>query len=221
LKIVIFNNFQKELENKNKKIDELYGKINNLEVLNSKKEKEKFNQNEIINKENELNKRNNELIEKENKLKEREKIILNKENEIINKVNELKKKYNYLIEMENELKEKEKLFLAKEYEHNGKLNKIIYKQNELIEKENVLNEREKRILIKKKEINIKSKDKNILMPIPIAPHEIDPISKYIKPILIGLNYIGATFFMNSILQCLSQTPDLTNYFLKDSISKRK
>ena len=83
-----------------------------------------------------------------------------------------------------------------------------------------MNEREKRILIKEKEINIKSKDKNILIPIPIAPHEIDPISQYIKPILIGLNYNGATFFMNSILQCLSQTSDLTNYFLKDSKKRR-
>ena len=31
----------------------------------------------------------------------------------------------------------------------------------------------------------------------------DPMILYKKPTLIGLNNIGATFFMNSTLQCLS------------------
>ena len=35
-----------------------------------------------------------------------------------------------------------------------------------------------------------------------------------EPILIGLNNIGATCFMNSTLQCLSQTKALTDYFLQ-------
>ena len=41
-----------------------------------------------------------------------------------------------------------------------------------------------------------------------------------KPILIGLNNIGATCFMNSTLQCLSQTIDLTNYFLNEKSKDR-
>ena len=45
--------------------------------------------------------------------------------------------------------------------------------------------------------------------------EVEPIKKYPKPTLIGLNNIGATCFMNSTLQCLSQTEALTNYFLKE------
>jgi len=36
---------------------------------------------------------------------------------------------------------------------------------------------------------------------------------YDSPTLIGLDYIGSTYFMNAALQCLSQTKDLTNYFL--------
>ena len=50
---------------------------------------------------------------------------------------------------------------------------------------------------------------------PKIKKEIEPIKKYAKPTLIGLNNIGATCFMNSTLQCLSQTESLTNYFLKE------
>ena len=47
--------------------------------------------------------------------------------------------------------------------------------------------------------------------------ESEPIlALYNTPTLIGLNNIGATCFMNSILLCLSQTEALTNYFLKES-----
>ena len=37
----------------------------------------------------------------------------------------------------------------------------------------------------------------------------------VDPILIGLNNIGATCFMNSTLQCLSQTASLSYYFLNE------
>jgi len=43
---------------------------------------------------------------------------------------------------------------------------------------------------------------------------------YKFPTLIGLNNIGATCFMNSTLQCLSQTKILTNYFLNDRNKER-
>ena len=43
----------------------------------------------------------------------------------------------------------------------------------------------------------------------------EPINSYEYPTLIGLNNIGAASFMNSTLQCLSQTEALTNYFLKE------
>ena len=44
---------------------------------------------------------------------------------------------------------------------------------------------------------------------------ISPLSTYLNPTLIGLNNIGAACFINATLQCLSQTRDLSNYFLKE------
>ena len=46
-------------------------------------------------------------------------------------------------------------------------------------------------------------------------HESEPISLYKKPTLIGLNNIGSKCYKNSVLQCLSQTRGLTNYFLQE------
>ena len=45
-----------------------------------------------------------------------------------------------------------------------------------------------------------------------------PLDLYKEPTLIGLQNIGATCFMNATLQCLSQTADLTNYFLDEQRS---
>ena len=43
---------------------------------------------------------------------------------------------------------------------------------------------------------------------------------YLFPSLIGLNNIGAASFINSTLQCLSQTEGLTNFFLNKKNKKR-
>ena len=64
-------------------------------------------------------------------------------------------------------------------------------------------------------------------PAPIPNHQlheplkpISPIQSYSKPTLIGLNNIGSTCYKNAVLQCLSQTAGLTNYFLKDKNKER-
>ena len=59
--------------------------------------------------------------------------------------------------------------------------------------------------------------KPIPPPQPIKP---GPISFFAKPTLIGLNNIGSTCCKNAVLECLSQTRELTNYFLKeDNLNK--
>ena len=52
-------------------------------------------------------------------------------------------------------------------------------------------------------------------------NSIKPLDSYKEPTLIGLQNIGATCFMNATLQCLSQTKDLTNYFLDTIRSAEK
>ncbi len=51
-------------------------------------------------------------------------------------------------------------------------------------------------------------------------NDIEPISLYKSPTLIGLNNIGATCFMNATLQCLSQSKALSNYFLHNKNKNR-
>ena len=60
----------------------------------------------------------------------------------------------------------------------------------------------------KKEINYKSHIKNL-------EDEISKLKLQNEPILVGLNNIGATCYMNATLQCLSNTKKLTEYFLKE------
>ena len=195
--------------------------------MNEKEEEIKRLKQTISEKEEEINKKNNSLNEnkkykknKEDEVNQLKQTISEKEREInkyINENNNLKQKENEYL---NKIKENEKLLSTEKENHKKlldkkekkitKLNKTISENEEkkkeemtklINENENYLNEIEK----------YKENDKiyHIIL-------DKDPLLKYSSPTLIGLNNIGATCFMNSTLQCLSQTKDLTSYFLKEN-----
>ena len=78
----------------------------------------------------------------------------------------------------------------------------------------------KKIIINKEinnnnENNINKNNEYILKKNENIPIINTQIKNYSKPTLIGLNNVGANSFINSILQCLSQTESLTNYFMNE------
>ena len=208
-------NNKKELANKKKLINELIKENKNLKNQIKGLEKKIEEKDKKINEQsnrykkmeaqylriNEKQKLYRESLEKELKeLKERENMIKEKEKEINQKIAFLEDKEN-IIEKENIENKKGKNQFQKDIEENIKLkkeNKKLIKRNEELEKE-----------IKEKESLLKSyygKGKEI--------------EGYTVPTLIGLNNIGATCFMNSTLQCLSQTYELTKYFLNKKNEQR-
>jgi ubiquitin C-terminal hydrolase len=122
-----------------------------------------------------------------------------------------KEKREKLVEKEmNELKdEKEKLKIDKKESI-----RMEQENNELIEKSREL----------KKDIDEKQKIYNqILQNIEKAKKDFQNLMNIKKTIineyeeikLVGLNNVGSIYIMNSVLQCLSQTKPLTDYFLND------
>ena len=153
------------------------------------------------NKENELILKEKILLQKENELKKREKELNTKNNNNNkNKEKELTLKENKIMQKENEIKNKEKEIemkknnlIMKENELKNKQNNLIYKENNLKQMEIQLTNKQNELL--KRELEFKRKE------------------KMNKVVLIGLNNIGATCYMNATLQCLSNTKTLTEYFL--------
>ena len=142
-------------------------------------------------------KSNNEKKEKEiqlmkDKLNKEKDDLEKKKQELINKENELNEKLGAINNKENKLNEKEESIKNKEAEllintNINKNNELEKKMQELIMKENDLNKKMDELKIKEAQFN---------------------------PILIGLNNIGATCYMNASLQCFSNTKKLTQYFLE-------
>ena len=122
-----------------------------------------------------------------------------KEEELSNKGKEIKKR-------EKEIEEREK----KNNEKEQKLNK---KEKKLIEKENSIELKNKL----KEKGNNNNLNEDIIEKLKQENEELK--KKYLElkkePILVGLNNIGATCYMNVTLQCLSNTDELTKYFFNN------
>ena len=183
---------KKKSKNKEKKIKE-YEKIlkEKEEILKNYEAKEKEinkenekNKNNLLEAQNNLEKIRNEMNELNQKKNEEIKILKDNINEYNNKINKLEKKIDVLKEKKEKKENLEKI-----------------KNEELVEKNKVLEKEieEKQNIYDKLIIEIKEKE--------------DELINGPQPALVGLNNIGATCFMNSTLQCLSQTKALTDFFL--------
>ena len=202
---------EEELKIKEKEITAKGETINIKEDELNKKEKNIKEKGKTVNiseeelkiKENDINKRQGELNKKEDELKKIMDIIKKREEEI-------NRNKNKVLEMENNYNQKISLFENKErmLEENIKKNKNINQENNYL-------------IIKIKELEKENQELKLNAKSNINNNK--PIKLFKTPTLIGLNNIGATCFMNSTLQCLSQTKKLTNYFLKqyykDTINK--
>ena len=208
----------KQLTSSNLKLEEenisLKERIDELEKQNlitkdkfGKKEKQKEKEKEFKEKIKDLENLNKEKDNKlENMKKELEKYIA--ENKTLNlRNNELTKENNSLqIELEEKKKEIQKLKKeSKKKKESQILNKGIMINIDQYENNN--------INISNLNKNKESSNKKRSHSMPSTNQK--PLDTYLQPTLIGLNNIGATCYMNSTLQCLSQTAALTNYFLTE------
>ena len=223
----IINNLNKNLNENNLKIKDLEKNINELNRKNEL----------LIIKENDFKKIIKEyedkikILEKDNKqIKSKEeeqlKSFQEKDKELNNKITLLKDKENLIQKEMNELN-KEKL----NFENNKKENLRIKQENnnlfetkkmlikEIGEKQQIYNEIIFKIEKIKKEQESKKNvtkelndyvDKNKELLNNINENQISSLINENKeePKLIGLNDIGSKYFMNSVLQCLSQTKPL-------------
>ena len=184
-----------KLENDNKELKDKIKK--NQELLRSLQNKidlNKIKEQNIKNKAQENKNKEEELIQ--NKIKEME----FKENQINEKILLLKNEENIL----NQEKEK----INQNY-------KIIEKNKEENKQLNIVSEK-----LNKKNEELAQKINDIQKLYDDLINNIEPISLYESPTLIGLNNIGATCFMNATLQCLSQSKTLSNYFLHEKNKNR-
>ena len=187
---------EKSAKKEKKKESKKNNIINDSDTYNKKKEKVKDEQMEkdkkISDKKINNNSKGKAKMKYELKLKE----VNEKENEVKSKKAKITVAEEKIKKLKNELSEDKKI-LDKEIVSFNK--KVKEKEKELAEKEKLLKQREERL----------NKVKEFSVP-PNSP-----------PILIGLENIGATCYMNASLQCLSNTKNFTKFFLFDYKKEEK
>ena len=192
LKLKNSKNQDKKLKAKAKSLNEREEDLNKREdnLMNEKRQFE-FMKDKLKKENDDIEKKKKDLKNKEIELNEKEGAINNKENKLNKKEGIILNKEKNINEKEESIKKKEAELLLNTNIFTDKNNELEKKMKELIEKENDLNK-------KLNELNIK----------------YDQMKKKDVPILIGLNNIGATCYMNASLQCFSNTKKLTQYFLE-------
>ena len=205
------NILEKEKEELKNKIDKIQNELNKQTQQNE----QLIEENKILNEINKYKKNEENYNKLDDSSNKQEEIINKGEQELLIKEKELNKNMSLLEkEEEKNMKEKE----TESFNKDKDKNKQIIEENAEISKENNKKKIEEYCkLISNKEECIKKQKKEQLMKmnpkIIIKPKKKMPLMKYKYPTLIGLNNIGGINFMNAILQCLSQTKSLTNYFL--------
>ena len=202
---------------KSKNIDDNIGS----EVIFLKTNKKNTNKGEIQKSDKKLNKDKN--ID-ERKIEE-DKNLVEKLKNLEEELEKIKKENMTLIKFKSDNEEKDKILQNKEEilkQQNDEILKlkqsIQKKDKDLIEKEsnindindlkNILSDKDQELI--KKEQELKEKDKRIKE----LEDKLKEIEEKDDPILIGLDNIGATCYMNASLQCLSNTKKLSIYFLE-------
>jgi len=219
----------KDLEKKNEELTNKKNEINNMmsnlsekekfiekELNELKKEKEKFeidkNENIKIRQENEELNTKNEELKKEIEKNKSELDKLLKSIEETNKNIRIPQNPLYQsisnISRRNSRNPQNPLFQS--IDHNTLIN-YLDKNKEIKNKNSIIYQ--KPLIKEKKEEEKKEEEKK--EEEEKEEEELEREEEVEKPILIGLNNIGATCFMNSTLQCLSQTKSLTDYFLNE------
>jgi len=189
--------YLKEIEQKNKEIKDNKVIIENNE--NKIKEKVKEKEKEIKLREENYNKKIKEYeTEKQN--------LIKKNNDIVNKDKNLEK----------EIKLKEENYNNKIKEYETEKQNHIKNYNDIVNKDKNL---EEKIKIKDEELRKNTEElKKNSKEIGELKNDLKILDKKYKdltePILVGLDNIGATCYMNATLQSLSNTIPLTDYFLK-------
>ena len=181
------------------------------EIISTEDENNRNNKlKNLLNTFNEDNKKNNKKHkENESKIimtKNKEEAKKNKKGK--KKLTRYKKKLLELEEKEKEMKKREENIKLLEEVQEKEANKISKKKKEYFNKKNKFdtdkNNRESKLI--SLEYSLMQKEKELKE----LENQLNP---KIEPILRGLNNIGATCYMNASLQCLSNTKELTEYFL--------
>ena len=202
---------RKKSENDKKEKEHEEGEENINEDKNTNSEKRKTNRHKKDNKK--VNKVKKEDKNKNNN-KDDNKDIDNKDNNKNNVKNKGNNKEN------DNVKDNEKNNIIKKEESTD-----LEDLRESIEKERIELKKEKESFINKKKEFEKEKEKfkkeKEELEQKFNQKKIEPENETKKKaILVGLNNIGATCYMNATLQCLSNTKKLTEYFLNEYKSNK-